>query len=235
MISVADSIVPPDETASPREAAPLIDPSMLFRFEIALQRDPLTWTKRGLALPDSCKLPSFGALSGRSVYADVRMAWNPGGIGLQLSVNGKRQLPWCRETRLDESDGFHFWIDTRCSPGIHRASQYCHRFLWMPSGGGPNRETPVVALVPIHRARSNPKKIPSGQLKLVAFPRHDGYELSGYVPAGAMTGFDPDQQAKVGFYYAVVDRELGWQTLTLGPEYPVCEDPSLWGEAVLEG
>ncbi len=34
-------------------------------------------------------------------------------------------------------------------------------------------------------------------------------------------------------YYAVIDRELGWQTLSLGPEFPVMDDPSLWGEAVL--
>jgi hypothetical protein len=33
-------------------------------------------------------------------------------------------------------------------------------------------------------------------------------------------------------YYTVIDRELGWQTLALGPEYPVMDDPSLWGEAV---
>ena len=38
-----------------------------------------------------------------------------------------------------------------------------------------------------------------------------------------------------GVQYAVIDRELGWQTLTLGPEYPVMDDPSLWGEAVLAG
>ena len=31
----------------------------------------------------------------------------------------------------------------------------------------------------------------------------------------------------------VIDRELGWQTFSLGPEYPVMDDPSLWGEAVL--
>jgi hypothetical protein len=27
----------------------------------------------------------------------------------------------------------------------------------------------------------------------------------------------------------VVDRELGWQTFTVGPEFPFVEDPSLWG------
>ena len=219
----------------PKEPSNLIDPTFLFRFEVTLRKAPLKWTPKGLSLPESCKLPSFGALSGRPVFADVRMAWSDMGIGIHVRVNGKRQLPWCRETRLDESDGFHVWIDTRCSPGIHRATQYCHRFLWMPAGGGPQRDRPVAALVPINRARGNPKAISPDDMPIKAYPRHDGYELSGMIAKSAMTGFEPTDNPRVGLYYSVLDRELGWQTLTLGPEYPVMEDPSLWGEAVLEG
>jgi hypothetical protein len=161
------------------------------------------------------------------------MAWNKTGIGIHVLVNGKRQLPWCRDSRLDDSDGFHLWIDTRCSPGIHRASQFCHRFLWMPAGDGPKRERPMASLIPINRARNHPKQISHRILKVAAQPRHDGYEMSGFVPAEALTGFDPAQQPRVGLFYAVIDRELGWQTLALGPEMPITEDPSLWGEAVL--
>jgi hypothetical protein len=37
----------------------------------------------------------------------------------------------------------------------------------------------------------------------------------------------------MSFYYAVTDRELGYQSLTLSDQFPVAEDPSLWGEAAL--
>ncbi len=211
----------------------LLDPTFLFRFEVTLQRHACQWDQGGIKLPTSCRLPSFGALAERPVFGDVRMAWNETGLAIQVLVHGKRQLPWCRDSRLDESDGFHLWIDTRCSPGIHRATQYCHHFLWMPGGGGPRREQPVASLIPIARARSSPKPIRQGQLQVHAKPRHDGYELSGWVAADALTGFDPAGQPRVGIYYALADRELGWQTLALGREYPVMEDPSLWGEAVL--
>ncbi|MFK8115281.1 MAG: hypothetical protein AB8B91_23980 [Rubripirellula sp.] len=179
-------------------------------------------------------MPSFGALAERPVFADVRMAWCKEGIGINVMVTGKRQLPWCRETRLEESDGFHFWIDTRCSPGIHRATQYCHRFLWMPGGGGPKHERPITALIPINRARPHPKSIKPGSVKDSAQPRHDGDDLSGLIPAAALTGFEPSQQPRVSLFYAVIDRELGWQTLALGPEFPVMDDPTLWGEGVLK-
>jgi hypothetical protein len=211
----------------------LIDPTILFRFEVSLRKQPLAWTAKGLQLPESCRIPSFGQLAGRPVFADVRLAWNETGIGAQVLVNGKRQLPWCRETRPEDSDGFHLWIDTRCSPGIHRATQFCHRFMWMPSGGGGDREQPVAVHVPINRARANPQPIAANVLKVAASARHDGYEMSGFVPATALTGFAPQEQPRVGIYYAAIDRELGWQTLALGPEFPVVEDPSLWGEAVL--
>jgi hypothetical protein len=59
--------------------------------------------------------------------------------------------------------------------------------------------------------------------------RIDGYLLQACVPAEALTGFDPAEHGRLGFTYAVVDRELGWQTFSIGPEFPFVEDPSLWG------
>jgi hypothetical protein len=161
------------------------------------------------------------------------MAWETTGLGLNVHVTGKRQLPWCRDSRLEESDGFQLWVDTRCSPNIHRATMYCHRFLWMPAGGGSQRDQPVAQLLTINRARANPKPIDAKSLLIHVAARHDGYEMSGIIPASALTGYDPTQQRRLGFYFAVLDRELGWQTFSIGLEYPVAEDPSLWGEATL--
>jgi len=214
-------------------AQSLIDPTALFRFEVRLLRAEPKWTSRGFKLPEAYRLPSFGALSGGPIFADLRMGWAPEGIGFDLRVAGKRQLPWCRETRLDESDGLHVWLDTRNSPNIHRATQHCHRFLWLPSGGGPRREKPVATMVGIHRARTNPKPASPQSLQIHVAPRHDGYEMSGWIASDALTGYDPLDQSQLGFYYLVTDRELGWQAFSLNPELPVAEDPSLWGEAAL--
>jgi len=215
------------------KADALIDPAFLFRFAIEFPRVPLKWSAAGLKLPESCRIASLAPLSGRPHFADVRVGWDDSGIGLSVAVAGKRSLPWCRDSRLEDSDGVHLWIDSRCSPNIHRATQYCHRFLFMPAGGGAARDEPVASLIPIHRARANPKPLDRGQLKIFALPRHDGYQLSGLIPADALTGFNPADHPRLGFYYAVIDRELGWQTMTLGPEYPVMDDPSLWCEAGL--
>ena len=217
--------------------APLIDPTFLFRFEVPIRQHDCEFgtsaAKSGLELPETCRVPSFGALSGQRAFADVRMAWDKTAIAFTLEVSGKKTLPWCRDSRTEDSDGFHLWIDTRCSPGIHRATQYCHRFLFMPTGGGPKRETPMTGLMPINRARQNPKSPPNGSILVHVQARHDGYRMAGRIAAEAMTGFDAVQYPRIGLYYAVIDRELGWQTFSLGEEYPVVEDPSLWGEATL--
>jgi hypothetical protein len=213
----------------------LLDPTFPFRFEVVLQRCRLQWKKTGLALPDGCRMPCLGALADRPLYADLRMAWDTTGIGFSVRATGKRQLPWCRDSRIEESDGLHLWIDTRCSPGIHRANRFCHRFLFMPIGGGPKRDIPVATQVPIQRARQHPNPIASSQLNVSGRPKHDGYELSGIISADALTGFDPRQYPRIGIWYAVVDRERGWQTFSLGPDFPVADDPTLWGDARLVG
>lgn len=89
-------------------------------------------------------------------------------------------------------------------------------------------------MIPINRARQNPKPPPGGTLQTIVQTHADGYRLSGRIAATALTGFDAVQYPRLGFFYAVVDRELGWQSWSIGQEFPVIEDPSLWGEAILK-
>lgn len=174
-------------------------------------------------------MPSFGELEGRPRFADFRLAWNEAGLEVQLKVMGKSQEAWCRETRAEDSDGISIWIDTRDAHNIHRASRFCHRFVFLPFGGGARSQHPVGFLLPINRARELPKPIDPRILQMESRKLKDGYELHAFIPAEAITGYDPEEHPKLGFSYAVMDRELGWQTFTVGPEFPFVEDPSLWG------
>ena len=57
-------------------------------------------------------------------------------------------------------------------------------------------------------------------------------DQEAFLPAGVLHGFDPEQNRRLGFYYAVRDAELGEQVLSVGTDFPYWEDPSLW--SVLE-
>ena len=222
--------------------APLLNQTFLFRFEIVIKQHSLRWTATGLQLDEDFRLPCFGVLgtgnlmeSGKAPvqYADVRMAWDASGLGFWMQTSGKKQLPWCRDSRTDDSDGLQLWIDTRNSPGIHRANRFCHRFLFSPFGGGPRRDQPMAQMIPIHRARQEPNSIDPKLLNVFGKPLSDGYEMSGLIPNAALTGFDPVEYPKISLWYNVIDRELGNQAFSLNSSYPCPEDPSLWGSAVL--
>lgn len=207
----------------------LLASTFLFRFSAPCYRRETLWGPGGLNLEERYVLPYFGDLEKRPRFADVRVAWNETGIAFSVRVTGKRQPPWCRESRIEDSDGVQWWIDTRDTHNIHRAGRHCHRFLFLPAGGGRTMQDPCGRLAEINRARDNPKPVSSSVFKLRSEKRIDGYLLEVMIPAAAMTGYEPADHPRLGFSYAVVDRELGWQTFTVGPEFPFTEDPSLWG------
>ena len=114
----------------------LLEPTFLFRFTFDLKYFDGTWTGESLQLPTDYALPSLCELDGTKRFADVRAAWNESGLFFYVRVNGKRQAPWCRQSRIEDSDGIQVWIDTRDTHNVHRAGRYCHRFALLPAGGG---------------------------------------------------------------------------------------------------
>ncbi len=212
---------------------PLLASTFLFRFSAPCLYHKEIWPSGPLQLEEKHRLPSFGELEGRPIFADVRGSWSERGLSFWVQVTGKRQMPWCRDSRLDDSDGLNLWIDTRNTKDIHRASRFCHRFVFLPSGTGRRLDEPVATPVAINRAKDHPKPAPSGALHVRSELRPGGYVLQAHIAANALTGFNPEEHPRVGFAYAVIDRELGWQTFTVGPEFPFVEDPSLWGEIEL--
>ena len=162
----------------------------------------------------------------------MRAAWNVQGLLFNVSVAGKEQPLWCRDERLEDSDGLQVWIDTRATLNIHRASRYCHRYVFLPAGGGRGNADPVADQLLINRARENARPIRPRELQVAAKITKNGYWLAAFVPAVALGGYDPLQHREIGFTYSVYDRELGMQTFATGPAFPFQEDPTCW--AMLE-
>lgn len=209
--------------------AGLLPARFMFQFKLPCRKSPLTWGKHGLELDDTYLLPNLQGMEGMiKPFAELRMGWNPAGFGVQLSVQGKTKSLWCRETRPDESDSLHLWIDTRATHNVHRATRFCHAFVAMPLGGGRQLDQAYADQRLINRARENAKPVRAGTLQAQAHVRPDGYSLSVLIPAAALTGFETREQPILGFNYAVIDREFGLQTLSAGATLPYQEDPSLW-------
>ncbi|MCI0357253.1 MAG: hypothetical protein L0211_02050 [Planctomycetaceae bacterium] len=206
-----------------------MSPTMLFRFAAPCFYAPELWTAGGTKLGDKHRLPCFAELEGKQPFADVRMAWSERGLALTVQVRGKEQPPWCRDSKIEDSDGVQIWIDTRNTQNIHRAGRFCHRFAFLPAGAGRRLDEPVAVLLAINRAKESPREIEPRQLRVNCERKSDGYFMAMHIPAETLTGFHPADHAALGFSYAVIDRELGWQTFSVGQELPFAEDPSLWG------
>ena len=63
----------------------------------------------------------------------------------------------------------------------------------------------------------------------------DGYLLEAWIGAEALSGFEPESNPRLGFYYCLRDAELGEQFLAVGREFPFAHDPSLWATLELVG
>ena len=166
----------------------LVASPFLFRFAIPCLRHDSGWSKKGIQLSEKFTLPCFGLLdktNPKSVqaWAEIRAAWNPAGIILNARVTGKRQPPWCRASRIEESDGIAVWINTRNTSQIHRASRFCHEFCFLPSGAGTKLNEPVAKQLAIQRAKENVAIHESSPPLIRSERRVDGYLLEAFIPA----------------------------------------------------
>lgn len=179
-------------------------------------------------IPESGRLNNFAELDGQTSFADLRLAWNEFGIGIQLAVSGKKLAVQGDAERLRSADGLTLWLDTRDARTSHRASRYCHQFHFLPTGGGPGKDEPAFVQVKVNRALQD---APFADTTTVLLQHHafkSGYRLEAFLPAASLVGFDPDQHPRWGVYYQIRDDELGDQYLGVNGEFPFSDDPSLW-------
>src|SRR5580698_7101527 len=120
-------------------------------------------------LSESTRLQNFADLDGAKNFADVRLGWNEFGIAVQVEVKGKEQLPAGDADKPKSSDGLSLWIDTRDARASHRASRFCHHFLFLATGGGADKDEPFVAQAKINRAQQD---APLANLADVPFRGH---------------------------------------------------------------
>ncbi|MEL7497179.1 MAG: hypothetical protein AAFN77_06180 [Planctomycetota bacterium] len=201
--------------------------NLLFRYRIGCREVKGKFGAR-FQLDESYRVPHFGSFEKQNEFADVRVGWNTEGLYFDVTISGKKQSLWCRQSELLESDGVQFWIDTRDTHNIHRATKFCHWFVCLPVGGGPQNTSPVATMLKINRSQEDSPTINRNSMELHAKTTPDGYRLIAFISGKSLHGWNSEDHRHLGFNYAVQDREFGWQTLAVGPELPIREDPSLW-------
>lgn len=208
----------------------LLPAAFLVRYRLPVQR--IDKLPRGgqklLDLPAGASLTWPAAVDRDLACIDLRAAWNPQGIGFALTVAGRTMPVLSNPDSPAEPDSLELWIDTRDTQSVHRATRYCHHFCVLPVGGGDDGSAAATVPVPVARARED-APLPEADLFLTGSRlQKSGYQLEVWIPAEALTGFDPAGQPRLGFYCQVNDAEHGRLPFGVGEEFPATSDPSLW-------
>lgn len=208
----------------------LLPVPFLFRFTLPVARqDKLPRGKAPLlSLPASCRVPFPSELSGENGFASLALGWNPQGLAIQVTVEGKKKPARANPEAVATSDAVLIWIDTRDTQTQHRGSRFCHHFVAMPYGEGETGTDPVFRQRPVPRAREDAPEMDPELLLAESEVSETGYRLAVWFPKESLHGFDPAPGSRLGFYLVVQDSELGRQFLTVGEEFPIDSDPSQW-------
>jgi hypothetical protein len=217
---------------------PVVPPRFLFRFSFPVREvEPSAARKPFLDLEKIAPLPNLDELDAAAPFATLRAGWNEAGLGFRLEVSGKKMPVFADSTNPSENDGLQLWIDTRNTQSIHRATRFCHQFVFWPI---PDDWPKVTARGNVGLAKAGAQQLaialakedaPMSRASLVqaaSRPIKSGYELEIWIPTECLQGYDRESNPLLGFYYAVRDAELGEQFLTVGREFPFDHDPSLW-------
>jgi hypothetical protein len=212
--------------------APLIPQILWFRYAFACPRVenlPRSGKTSGLLdLPESCRLPALVRLEDRPSWADMRAAWNPDGLAIDVRVRGRKSPLAAAQPTAGLLDGIQVWVDTRDTRDIHRATRYAQRFQARLLPGKGSLYQVELTQKPIPRALADAPTAPASALQARAERLPDGWRIELFLGAAALHGFDPEINRRLGLMLHAADSELGDEFLGVGREFPIEGDPSLW-------
>nr|WP_303652509.1 hypothetical protein [Paludisphaera mucosa] len=190
--------------------------------------------ERILDLPNTCVIPDLAALDGRKSWASVRVGWNTRGLGIAVHADGfgpNAKVP-------DRPEGFAtmvFWIDTRDTRNVSRATRHCHRFqARLTLARDKKTLRSEVEQRPIARATADAPLASPSLLRQRAELLKNGWRFELFLPEAALHGFDPETSPRLGFAYQISDGEREDQFLGIGRDFPLGENPSLWSSLDLK-
>ena len=216
-------------------SAPIIPNRFLFKFEFPIHRCTAAPRLDGRAekWDDRFKLPGLHTIDGQTGFGDVYAAWDDEGLYVGCVVRGKDDAPRCNPAHFKQSDHLRLMTDMRDTRTIHRATRFCQQFWLMPGGEGRKRQDPVAGSAEIQRAADDAPFVKPGEIPIASVITVKGYSMTAQLPARVLSGFDPVENPRIGFYYNLEDLELGHQSLTVGDDLNFWFDPSTWPTALL--
>lgn len=212
------------------------DPAWLFDFSFPLKRfepqgdprDPTAWS-----LSESHRLVGFNRLSHSERQHETRMGWNESGLYLWIEIpRASKRDPVAVRSEVS----LQFLIDTRCSPDIHRGTQFCHDFTYRlrwPSDETTEHARMSAILTAVSRAKEAPRVAMQSDLWGWLTMQPKVMRIQVYIDSQTLTGYEPTEFDACGMNYVVLDSQFRrFSMARLSHTIPL-DDPSLWCRAQL--
>ncbi|MGI6402176.1 MAG: hypothetical protein ACOX0A_08725 [Thermoguttaceae bacterium] len=177
-----------------------------------------------------------GLNPGAESIFDFRFGWADAGLIFTVVVGGKEEQSFARHSELASADSLRLCLDTRDVSDRRRGDRFCYKFAFFPFvGESDNVAKPLAQWLPINRASEPSLHADVDSFALRSELRKDGYALSVFLPAGAITGYEPNEFNRIGMHYTVVDSKYGNFSLQHGAPLPFEDDPGLWSSFIMLG
>ena len=218
------------------------DSAWLFELGFPIPRFDVTSSKTGKLDDLSWKLnakyatPPLETISEQPKNCEYRFAWHERGLMVEVDVH----LP--NRVKSDDAKSnsavsmgvpstLALYIDTRSSPGVHRASNYCHRFVF--ASPKPTSSKPVLQVdgesLKIPRAKDSPPPIRKEDLPAqVSRISDSSYGWRVFLKSPILHGYDPLEFPEIGLFAEIGDCNFRGSRMLRSAIVPAHEDPSTW-------
>ncbi|MBI5865060.1 MAG: hypothetical protein HZB38_11250 [Planctomycetes bacterium] len=206
----------------------------LLRFEVPVHYMPRApRLDGGVAKWSRYLAPPLIELDGQPAFADVYWGWNEDGFYAAFDVPNRSGPPRCDTQAWWKLDGVRLCIDTRDARENKRATRFCHFFYVLPTGGGRNREDPIVGTHRMSRAKEPPPAVDVEKIRVASHVESRRYMIELAIPGECLNGWNPAEHPRIGLFYKVKDTRLGEQHLSATDDLGWNADPSTWATGVL--
>lgn len=209
----------------------LVDSALLFRCSIPIRPLLQVPKKLEVELPAEYTIPYWAKISGQEPFAEARVGWAKEGIYFQFET-----FP---PTKLEPSMRLHrtyLWINTRALADQHQINRFCHQFNFdVPvqfDWTQPQAEIEVPGRVGTIRVSQN-DFVPFNSSILKASMKWEAGRCYWriWVPAEALTGYQPTEFSSLGIFYTLTLENRRLQTPMYHQVNMYEQNPSYWLQA----
>ncbi len=199
---------------------PPIAPIHFFRLHVDLSY--------GKKIGRKNQLLDTSSFLGEENFADVSMAWNEGGILVEVEVH--KTFEGSVYPKFEDGDAIELFLDTRDLKEAGFTTRFCHQFLILP------QEVQGVRALELTRFRSedtHPLCDPE-DIRVETTQKSREFTVHIELPSKILHGYDPTSFDRLGFTYCIHRPRGQAQHFAVSSNFvTIAQQPSLWATCKL--